>query len=91
MIMPVKKDYYTIELKSGKLKASIAILVVLAICILVRLTPLIHYYWVNLLTALVVSNGISLFVIAGLLMALHMVDIKRFKEMLKKEDKNNVH
>ena len=44
MIMPVKKDYYTIELKSGKLKASIAILVVLAICILVRLTPLIHYY-----------------------------------------------
>lgn len=35
MIMPVKKDYYTIELKSGKLKASIAILVVLAICILV--------------------------------------------------------
>lgn len=89
--MSVKKDYYTIELKSGKLKASITILVILAVCILVRLTPLIHHYWVNLLTALVVSNGIGLLVIAGLLMALYIVDVKRFKEMLKKEDKNNVH
>ena len=89
--MAVKKDYYTIELKSAKLKASIVIFVILAVCFLTRLTPLIHYYWVNLLTALVVSNGISLLVIAGLLMALHIVDVKRFKEMLKKEDKSNVH
>lgn len=89
--MAVKKDYYTIELKSAKLKAVIVIFVILAVCFLTRLTPLIHYYWVNLLTALVVSNGISLLVIAGLLMALHIVDVKRFKEMLKKEDKNNVH
>lgn len=89
--MAVKKDYYTIELKSAKLKAAIVIFVILAFCFLTRLTPLIHYYWVNLLTALVVSNGISLLVIAGLLMALHIVDVKRFKEMLKKEDKNNVH
>ncbi|RGS30891.1 hypothetical protein DWY01_05415 [Eubacterium sp. AF22-8LB] len=89
--MAVKKDYYTIELKSAKLKAAIVIFVILAVCFLTRLTPLIHYYWVNLLTALVVSNGISLLVIAGLLMALHIVDVKRFKEMLKKEDKSNVH
>ena len=88
--MAVKKDYYTIELKSGKLKGAVGILVILGICILVRFTPLIKYYWVNLCTALVVSNGICLIVIASLLMALHIVEVKRFKEMLKKEDKNNV-
>lgn len=88
--MSVKKDYFTIELKSGKLRASIIIFVLLGVCILIRLTPLIKYYWVNLLTALVVSNGIGLVIIGGLLMALHIVDVMRFKETLKKEDEKNV-
>lgn len=89
--MPVKKDYLTIQLHSGKLKVCIAIFVILGCAFLIRLTPLINNYLVNFISALIVSNGISLSIIAFLLLALHIVDLKRFKEILKKEDEKNVH
>lgn len=89
--MPVQKDYSQIELKSKKLRIAVGLLVGLAVAILLRLTPAIDSYWVNFLTALVVSNTISILVISGLLIALHIVDLKRFKAMLEKEDEKNVH
>lgn len=89
--MPVQKDYSQIELKSKKLRIAVGLLVGLAVAILLRLTPAIDFYWVNFLTALVVSNTISILVISGLLIALHIVDLKRFKAMLEKEDEKNVH
>lgn len=89
--MPVQKDYSQITLRSSKLKAGVAILVMLAISILIRLTPAIDWYWINFLSALIVSNAISLVVISGLLIALHIVDLMRYKEMIEKEDEKNVH
>lgn len=89
--MPIKKDYLTVQLHSGKLKACATILIALGASILVRLTPLIQNYWINFISAWIVSNGILLCIIAGLLMALHIVDLKRFKEMLEKEEKKNVY
>ena len=89
--MPVQKDYSQIELKSKKLRIAVGLLVGLAVAILLRLTPAIDSYWVNFLTALVVSNTISILVISGVLIALHIVDLKRFKAMLEKEDEKNVH
>lgn len=89
--MPVQKDYSQIILKSGKLKAGVTILIVLAVSILIRLTPAIDWYWINFLSALIVSNAISLIVISGLLIALHIVDLMRYKDMIEKEDDKNVH
>ena len=88
--MPIKKDYMMIRLRSGKLKICVGILITLAASILIRLTPLIENYWINFISAWIVSNGIGLCIIAALLMALHIVDLKRFKELLEKEDENNV-
>ena len=89
--MPIQKDYAQIELKSKKLRIAIGLLTTLGVSILVHLTPAIDIYWINFLTALIVSNTISIFVISGLLIALHIVDLKRFKAMLEKEDDTNVH
>lgn len=89
--MPVQKDYSQIELKSKKLKIAVGLLIGLGVAILLRLTPAIDNYWINFITALIVSNTISIFVISGLLIALHIVDLKRFKAMLEKEDEKNVH
>lgn len=89
--MPVQKDYAQIELKSKKLKIAVGLLIGLGVAILLRLTPAIDNYWINFITALIVSNTISIFVISGLLIALHIVDLKRFKAMLEKEDEKNVH
>lgn len=89
--MAVKKDFLQIELKSGKLKIGIAILIVLACSFLVRLTPLVHIFWINYLTALIVGDWFILFIICGLLFGLHYVDVQRFREMLAKEDEKNVH
>lgn len=89
--MPVQKDYSQIELKSKKLRIAVGLLIGLGVAILLRLTPAIDNYWINFITALVVSNTISILVISGLLIALHIVDLKRFKAMLEKEDEKNVH
>lgn len=89
--MPVQKDYSQIELKSKKLRIAVGLLIGLGVAILLRLTPAIDNYWINFITALVVSNTISICVISGLLIALHIVDLKRFKAMLEKEDEKNVH
>lgn len=89
--MPVQKDYAQIELKSKKLKIAVGLLIGLGVAILLRLTPAIDNYWINFITALIVSNTISICVISGLLIALHIVDLKRFKAMLEKEDEKNVH
>ena len=89
--MPIKKDYLTIQLQSGKLKLCAGILVLLGTAVLIRLTPLVENYWVNFISAWIVSNGVWLCIIAALLMALHIVDLKRFKELLEKEDAKNVH
>ncbi len=89
--MAIKKDFLQIELKSGKLKLGIAILIVLAICFLVRLTPLVQIFWINFITAFFLSDWFIWFVIVGLLFALHYVDLQRFREMVKKEDDKNVH
>ncbi|WP_276930768.1 hypothetical protein [Faecalibaculum rodentium] len=89
--MPVKKSFTEIQLKSGKLKAGVILLIILAVGFLIRLTPLVRVLWVNYLTWIIVRNAVSLIVIAGLLIALHIVDLKRFKETLDKEDEKNVH
>lgn len=89
--MPVQKDYSQIELKSKKLQIAVGLLIGLGVAILLRLTPAIDNYWINFITALIVSNTISICVISGLLIALHIVDLKRFKAMLEKEDEKNVH
>lgn len=89
--MPVQKDYSQIELKSKKLRIAVGLLIGLGVAILLRLTPAIDNYWINFITALIVSNIISICVISGLLIALHIVDLKRFKAMLEKEDEKNVH
>ncbi|MDC0827985.1 hypothetical protein [Faecalitalea cylindroides] len=89
--MPVQKDYSQIELKSKKLRIAVGLLIGLGVAILLRLTPAIDNYWINFITALIVSNTISICVISGLLIALHIVDLKRFKAMLEKEDEKNVH
>lgn len=89
--MPIKKSFTEIQLKSGKLKAGVILLIILAAGFLIRLTPLVRVLWVNYLTWIIVKNTVSLIVIAGLLIALHIVDLKRFKETLEKEDKKNVH
>lgn len=89
--MPVQKDYSQIELKSKKLRIAVGLLIGLGVAILLRLTPAIDNYWINFITALIVSNAISICVISGLLIALHIVDLKRFKAMLEKEDEKNVH
>ena len=88
--MPVQKDYSQIELKSKKLRIAVGLLIGLGVAILLRLTPAIDNYWINFITALIVSNTISICVISGLLIALHIVDLKRFKAMLEKEDEKNV-
>ena len=67
--MPVQKDYAQIELKSKKLKIAVGLLIGLGVAILLRLTPAIDNYWINFITALIVSNTISIFVISGLLIA----------------------
>lgn len=89
--MPVQKDYSQIELKSKKMRIAVGLLIGLGVAILLRLTPAIDNYWINFITALIVSNTISICVISGLLIALHIVDLKRFKAMLEKEDEKNVH
>lgn len=89
--MPVQKDYSQIELKSKKLRIAVGLLIGLGVAILLRLTPAIDNYWINFITALIVSNTISICVISGLLIALHIVDLKRFKAMLEKEDEKKVH
>lgn len=89
--MPVQKDYSQIELKSKKLRIAVGLLIGLGVAILLRLTPAIDNNWINFITALIVSNTISICVISGLLIALHIVDLKRFKAMLEKEDEKNVH
>lgn len=89
--MPVQKDYSQIELKSKKLRIAVGLLIGLGVAILLRLTPAIDNYCINFITALIVSNTISICVISGLLIALHIVDLKRFKAMLEKEDEKNVH
>lgn len=89
--MPVQKDYSQIELKSKKLRIAVGFVIGLGVAILLRLTPAIDNYWINFITALIVSNTISICVISGLLIALHIVDLKRFKAMLEKEDEKNVH
>ena len=89
--MPVQKDYSQIELKSKKLRIAVGLLIGLGVAILLRLTPAIDNYWINFITALIVSNTISICVISGSFIALHIVDLKRFKAMLEKEDGENVH
>lgn len=89
--MPVQKDYSQIELKSKKMRIAVGLLIGLGVAILLRLTPAIDNYWINFITALIVSNTISICVISGLLIVLHIVDLKRFKAMLEKEDEKNVH
>ncbi|WP_304862892.1 hypothetical protein [Faecalibaculum rodentium] len=89
--MPIKKSFTEIQLKSGKLKGGVILLILLAAGFLIRLTPLVRVLWVNYLTWIIVKNAVSLIVIASLLIALHIVDLKRFKETLEKEDQKNVH
>lgn len=71
--MPVQKDYSQIELKSKKLRIAVGLLIGLGVAILLRLTPAIDNYWINFITALIVSNTISICVISGLLIALHCI------------------
>ncbi|MBM6830978.1 hypothetical protein [Faecalicoccus acidiformans] len=86
--MSIKKDYLQIEFKSTKLKYGVALIVIWAICVLLRLTPVIDNYWANYLTALVVSNTICIIVIAGLLIAINFIELQRYKELIDKEEQN---
>lgn len=88
--MSIKKDYLSIQLKKGKLKIGIILLVLLGVAVLLRLTPLVHKYWINLFTSFVVSNSFCIIIISFLLIALHFVDLQRYKEILAKEDLDNV-
>lgn len=85
------KDFEKIRLKIGKLRLGVFLFILLGLCILIRLTPATQYYWINWLTAFVVSNAISLCVIGGLLIGLHFVELKRYEERLESEDEENVH
>lgn len=89
--MPIVKEFSEIKLKSAKMRIGVGMILFLAICVLLRLTPLINYYWVNFFTALIVTNGVCILVISFLLIGLHIVDLKRYKERLEREDENNVH
>lgn len=89
--MSIKKDYLSINFKSYKLHIAAVLIGLIGVSFLIRLTPLIKVYFWNLSTAVVMSNAISLIVISLLLIALHIVDLKRFKEALEKEDEDNVH
>ena len=86
----IEKDFNIIRLRSNKLFIAILILLILGISFLIRLTPLINLFWINYITAIILKNGISLIIISGLLIALHIVELKKFKKMLEKEDESNV-
>lgn len=88
--MAIKKIANQVKLKSTKLYAAFAILILVATSFLLRLTPLISNLPLNLVTALIVKNGVGLIFISMLLIALHIVELMRFKEMLEKEDQGNV-
>lgn len=88
--MAIKKMANQIKLKSTRIYVAFAILIIIAMSFLLRLTPLVTNFSLNFITALVVKNGVGLFVIASLLIAIHIVDLMRFKEILEKEDQGNV-
>lgn len=85
------KNYSEVHLSPLKLRVGFAIILVVAVSVLIRMTPAIDLYIVNLITSLILSNAINLFVIAGLLIALHLIDLKRYKEKLEKEEEKNVY
>lgn len=89
--MTILKQYDSIRLRSIKLKIAFTMLIILGLCFVLRFTPAIDIYWINLATALVVSNWLYIFIISFLLIALHIVELKRYREILEKEDKKYDH
>lgn len=87
--MAIIREYRKVRLKSTKKRISFAMLILLPCCILLRLSPLVKMYWINYLTALVVSNWIYIIIIALLFLALHIIEEKQFYEQLEKEKKRN--
>lgn len=84
-----KKEYTDVFVHRNKIHIAFILLIVLAICFLLKLTPAIEIYWINFITSMVVDSGISILVISGLLIAIHFVEIRMYEERLKEDGKDN--
>ena len=75
----MRNEITAIKLSKKYLWITLFIVGVVFLSYAVRLTPYINSYWVNFLTALVVRNTFSLFIIAGLSFALFIIEVKIYR------------
>ncbi|WP_304684809.1 MULTISPECIES: hypothetical protein [Erysipelotrichaceae] len=71
-------------------KIGIGLLVALAVSIILRMTPAINSYSVNLATALVIENWFWIILISILLFIANILEKLKFKEK-QEQEKRNVH
>lgn len=76
--MDTKKAFISEKLKTKKFTISMGLIFVWAVSFMIRLTPLIRIYVLNFVTALVVKNTVSIFIISTILSALYIVEKKQF-------------
>lgn len=86
-----KKEFQDTFVHKNKIRIAFLLLLILGLCVLMRLTPIIeYYYWVNVITNLIVDSTFSILVIAGLLIVIHIVEIKLREEKLQRDGDENV-
>lgn len=88
--MDKRKEFQLIQFSLAKFRIGALLLFLLAICFLIRLTPMRDILIVNYVTYFVLENSVSIIVIASLLIAINFVDLKRYQEKLAQEENENV-
>ncbi|WP_289220699.1 MULTISPECIES: hypothetical protein [Erysipelotrichaceae] len=76
--------------KARYTKIGIGLLVALAVSIILRMTPAINSYSINLATAIVIENWFWIILISVLLFIANILEKLKFKEK-QEQEKRNVH
>lgn len=69
-------------------KIGIILLIVLAGSILLRMTSLIDYYAINVLTSIIIANSFWIIIIAILLFVVNICERLKFEQTKEKEKRN---
>lgn len=82
-----KKPSVTVidRLSDNKTKCAYALMILLAVAVLIRFTPVIRIFWINWISAFIVKNWLWIIIISVLLFALGKMEQVMFERKLEEE------
>lgn len=83
----MRKETIKVRLSKKYLYISLFIMAVCFVSAAVRLTPLIHSYWINLLSAFILNNVISLAIMCISSFIIFLIEIKKYNEVTKEGER----